>query len=263
MRNRIYEIIGEVTDESSDKLSHYYDMFMIVVIVASLFPLMFKRSTPAFTAVNYIATAIFIADYILRLVTADFKLGRGSMSFVLYPLTPMAIVDLLSILPTFYLISEGFRTLRVLRLIRAMRVVRMLKFFRYSKDVAIITRVLRRQKRSLTAVCILAAGYVLLIALVMFNVEPDTFSNFFEAVYWATVSLTTIGYGDIYPVSGFGRFVSMMSSFIGIAVVALPAGIITAGYTHEIQRQYEEEDRAERESAEARKDPEEQETDMN
>ncbi len=242
MRKRIYEIIGEVTDESDDKLSHYYDMFMIVVIVASLIPLMSKRSGPGFTAVSYITTAVFIADYILRMVTADFKVGRGMLSFVLYPLTPMAVVDLLSILPTFYLLSEGFRTLRVLRLIRAMRVVRMLKFFRYSRDVAIITRVLRRQKRSLTAVCILAAGYVLLIALVMFNVEPETFDSFFEAVYWATVSLTTIGYGDIYPVSPFGRFVSMMSSFIGIAVVALPAGIITVGYTHEIQCQYEAEE---------------------
>ena len=250
MRKRIYEIIGEVTDESDDKLSHYYDMFMIVVIVASLIPLMFKRTGPGFTAVSYITTSIFIADYLLRLITADFKVGRGMLSFVLYPFTPMAIVDLLSILPTFYLLAEGFRTLRVLRLIRAMRVVRMLKFFRYSRDVAIITRVLKRQKRSLTAVCILAAGYVLLCALVMFNVEPETFDNFFEAVYWATVSLTTIGYGDIYPISPFGRFVSMMSSFIGIAVVALPAGIITAGYTHEIQRQYEAEESNETETEE-------------
>ena len=242
MRKRIYEIIGEVTDESDDRLSHYYDMGMIVVIVASLIPLMFKRSTPAFSAVNYITTAIFIVDYGLRLLTADYKLERGMLSFALYPLTPMAIVDLLSILPTFYLLDEGFRTLRVLRLIRALRVVRMLKFFRYSRDVAIVTRVLRRQKRSLYAVCTLAVGYVLLIALVMFNVEPETFDSFFEAIYWATVSLTTMGYGDIYPTSVFGRIVTMVSSFIGIAVVALPAGIITAGYTHEIQRQYEVEE---------------------
>lgn len=243
MRKRIYEIIGEVSDEDSDKLSHYYDMVMIVVIVLSLIPMMFKQTNLAFELITYITTAIFIADYILRLITADLKLGKGPLSFVVYPLTPMAIVDLLSILPTFYLISAGFRTLRVLRLIRALRVVRMLKFFRYSRDVAIVARVLRRQKRSLIAVCTLAVGYVLLIALVMFNVEPETFDNFFEAVYWATVSMTTMGYGDIYPTSDFGRFVTMVSSFTGIAVVALPAGIITAGYHHEIQRQYEAEER--------------------
>ncbi|MBR6115773.1 MAG: ion transporter [Oscillospiraceae bacterium] len=237
MRKRIFEIIGEVSDEDSDKLSHGYDMAMIVVIIASLIPMMFKHTNFVFEVMTWIATAIFIADYILRLLTADYKLGKGALSFVLYPFTPMAIVDLLSILPTFYLLAAGFRTLRVLRLVRALRVVRMLKFFRYSRDVAIITRVLRRQKRSLIAVCILAFGYVMLCSLIMFNVEPDTFDNYFEAIYWASVSLTTIGYGDIYPMSDFGRFVSMLSSFIGIAVVALPAGIITAGYTHEIQAQ--------------------------
>ena len=244
MRKRIYEIIGEVNEESSDRLSHYYDMTMVVVIIFSLVPMMFKRNNLFLDIVTYLATAVFIADYILRLITADYKLGRGAMSFVLYPFTPMAIVDLLSILPTFYLINESFRTLRVLRLIRAMRVVRMLKFFRYSKDVAIVTRVLKRQKRSLIAVCTLAVGYVLLCSLIMFNVEPDTFDNFFEAVYWATVSLTTMGYGDIAPTSDVGRVVTMVSSFIGIAVVALPAGIITAGYHHEIQSQYEQEARS-------------------
>lgn len=242
MRERIYEIIGEVTDEDSDKLSHYYDMVMVVVIIASLIPMMFKKTNFGFEVMTWIATAIFIADYILRWITADLMLRKGPRSFLLYPFTPMAVVDLLSILPTFYLLAAGFRTLRVLRLIRALRVVRMLKFFRYSKDVAVVTRVLKRQKRSLIAVCTLAVGYVMLCALIMFNVEPDTFDNFFEALYWATVSLTTMGYGDIAPTSDVGRVVTMMSSFIGIAVVALPAGIITAGYTHEIQEMYDRED---------------------
>ena len=135
MRERIYEIIGEVTDEDSDKLSHYYDMVMVVVIIASLIPMMFKKTNFGFEVMTWIATAIFIADYILRWITADLKLRKGPRSFLLYPFTPMAVVDLLSILPTFYLLAAGFRTLRVLRLIRALRVVRMLKFFRYSKDV--------------------------------------------------------------------------------------------------------------------------------
>ena len=86
------------------------------------------------------------------------------------------------------------------------------------------------------AVCSLAVGYVLISALIIFNVEPDTFSNFFEAIYWATVSLTTMGYGDIYPVTTAGRIVTMVSSFVGIAIVALPAGIITAGYMEQIRK---------------------------
>ena len=85
-------------------------------------------------------------------------------------------------------------------------------------------------------VATLAIGYVLISALVIFNVEPDTFGDFFDAIYWATVSLTTVGYGDLYPVTVTGRIVAMVSSFIGIAIVALPAGIITAGYMDEIQK---------------------------
>lgn len=73
-------------------------------------------------------------------------------------------------------------------------------------------------------------------ALIMFNVEPDTFGNFFDAIYWATVSLTTVGYGDIYATSTLGKIITMISSIFGIAIVALPAGIITAGYMDEINK---------------------------
>ena len=87
----------------------------------------------------------------------------------------------------------------------------------------------------LIAVCILAIAYIVISALVVFNVEPESFDNFFEAIYWATVSLTTVGYGDIYPVTSVGRVITMISSVFGIAVVALPAGIITAGYMKELE----------------------------
>ena len=73
-------------------------------------------------------------------------------------------------------------------------------------------------------------------ALVIFNVEPESFNSFFDAIYWATVSLTTMGYGDIYPVTTIGRIVTMVSSVFGIAIIALPSGIITAGYMDEINK---------------------------
>lgn len=85
------------------------------------------------------------------------------------------------------------------------------------------------------AVCTLAGAYVLIAALAIFNAEPDSFNTFFDAVYWAVVSLTTMGYGDIYPVTTVGRIITMVSSFFGVAIVALPAGIITAGYMDEIK----------------------------
>jgi voltage-gated potassium channel len=83
---------------------------------------------------------------------------------------------------------------------------------------------------------VLAGGYILVSALIIFNIEPESFGSFFDAVYWATVSLTTVGYGDIYPVSLMGRIITMFSSVFGIAIVALPAGIITAGYMGELER---------------------------
>jgi voltage-gated potassium channel len=101
--------------------------------------------------------------------------------------------------------------------------------------------VFKKTKESLLVVCGIAVMYVLISALVVFNVEPDTFGNYFEAVYWATVSLTTMGYGDIYPVTIAGRIVTMISSFMGIAIVALPAGIITSNMMEEINVQKEKE----------------------
>ena len=152
----------------------------------------------------------------------------------------MAIVDLISILPSLSIISQGFKVLRVLRMIRALRVLRIFKGLRYSNSFIIISNVIRSSKKSLIAVITLALAYIIVSALIIFSVEPDSFNSFFDAVYWATVSLTTVGYGDIYPVTVLGRLIAMISSLFGIAVVALPAGIITAGYMNEIQKSNEE-----------------------
>lgn len=149
----------------------------------------------------------------------------------------MAVIDLLCILPTFTALAGGFRILKIFRLFRTFRVFRTFKMFRYSRSIEIILNVIQTQKSSLVAVGTLAVGYVLISALIVFNVEPDTFDTFFDAIYWATVSLTTVGYGDIYPVTVIGKIVAMMSSFIGIAIIALPSGIITAGYMSELSKQ--------------------------
>lgn len=234
-RKRIYEVIEK--SEDKDRLSSLYDMFMIVVIVVSLIPLAFKEDNSFFKITDKVAVVIFIIDYFLRWFTADYKYGnRRASSFIRYPFSFMAIIDLVSILPSLSIINSGFKVLRVLRMIRALRVLRVFKAMRYSKSFEIIGNVLRSSKKSLIAVCTLAGGYILVSALVIFNVEPESFNSFFDAVYWATVSLTTVGYGDIYPVSTLGRMITMISSVFGIAIVALPAGIITAGYMNEIDK---------------------------
>ncbi len=194
---------------------------------------------PLFDLVDKVTVTIFIVDYALREVTANLKLKKGNASYFLYPITPMAIIDLLCILPSFSVLSSGFKILKIFRLFRTFRVFRSFKLLRYSKSITIILNVIRSQSASLLTVCGLACGYVLISALVVFNVEPDTFGTFFDAIYWATVSLTTMGYGDIYPVSTAGRVVTMLPSFVGIAIVALPSGIITAGYMDEIKNNQE------------------------
>ena len=238
MRKRIFEII-EVANEG-DRASTVYDSCMMIIIVASLVPLAFKETNTVFNAIDMFTACVFVLDYALRLLTADLKLNKGAASFFLYPITPMALVDLMAILPSFTALLPGLRLVKLLRLFRTFRVFRSFKVFRYARSVQIIADVIRTQRAPLLAVCSMAAGYVLISALIIFNVEPETFDNFFEAVYWATVSLTTMGYGDIYPVTTIGRIVTMISSFVGIASVALPAGIITAGYMDKISEEKKE-----------------------
>ena len=234
MRKRIFEIVE--TAKGKDRFSIVYDVFMIVIIVASLVPLAFKTDNTLFQVIDTIAVIVFGIDYLLRLLTADYKLNKGAASFFLYPLTQMAILDLVCILPSLNIIGSGFRILKVFRLFRSLRVLRVFKAVRYSKSIQMIKQVFKTQKKPLITVGILATVYILVSALVIFQVEPDSFETFFDAIYWATVSLTTMGYGDIYPVTTVGRVVTMFSSVFGIAIIALPSGIITAGYMEELNR---------------------------
>lgn len=237
MRKRIYEII-EVA-EGEDKSSQVYDILMIISIVLSIVPLAFKESNVCFLAIDKITVCIFIIDYLLRIITADKKLNEGMVSFLKYPFTPMAVIDLISILPSVMYINSSLKLLRLFRLFRALRVFRVFKAFRYSKNIRIIINVFKKQRDALTIVGVLAIGYIFTTALVIFNVEPETFDSFFDALYWATVSLTTMGYGDIYAVTNIGQLITMISAVFGIAIVALPAGIITAGYMEEINNKKE------------------------
>ncbi|MBQ3796072.1 MAG: ion transporter [Butyrivibrio sp.] len=233
MRERIFQVI-EVGEEN-DKLSRAYDFFMMATIIISIIPLWSHEEVAAFSIIDRVTVVVFIVDYILRLLTADLKLKRGAISFVLYPFTVMALIDLLSILPSITVLKRGFRLLKIFRLMRTFKVFRIFKAFRYSKNITMIVNVFKKQKDSLIVVCGFAVAYVLISALVIFNAEPETFPTMYDAIYWATISLTTVGYGDVYATSSIGKLITMISAVLGIAIVALPAGIIIAGYQDELE----------------------------
>ena len=235
-RQKLFNLI-EIGKNVEDSTFDFYDWFMMAVIMLSLIPLAFHKQTRAFYIIDKVTVIIFIIDYVLRLFTADLKIKKGARSFFIYPFTPMALIDLVTILPSLSTLNSGFRLLKVFRLLRTFKAFRAFKVIRYSKSINLVLAVLKSQSKTLGTVAGIATGYVLLSALLVFNVEPESFDKFFDAIYWATVSLTTVGYGDIYPTSTIGRIVTMISSVFGIAIVALPAGIFTAGFVEALNVQ--------------------------
>ena len=232
VRRKIYDIIEVGTDSVISKI---YDWAMLFFIVISIIPLAFREQNPWFDIFDKVAVTAFIIDYLLRWMTADYRLPNRSkwVSFVAYPFTAFAIVDLLSILPSVVVVNKAFKLFRITRLFKILRVF---KFIRYSQNVQILIKVLRKERSILLTVLWIALFYILVTALIMFNVEESAmFDNFFHALYWATTTLTTVGYGDIYPSTDIGRFISMLSAILGVAVIALPSGVITASYLDELR----------------------------
>jgi len=232
IKKRIYEIIE--IGQKGDTASSFYDLMIMITVFIGFTPLMLKSLNIYTRLIDLITILVFIIDYILRIYTSDYKMGIKSYeAYLYYAFTPMAIIDLLSIVPilTFFIPGTG-----ALEFFRIFRVLRVLKVIRYSQTMVTIANALKRVKRELIAVLIFALLYIYTSALIIFQVEPEMFNSFFESLYWATISITTIGYGDISPTTVIGRFVTMVSSLVGVAIIALPTGIITAGYMDEIKR---------------------------
>lgn len=238
IRERINSIVEPHRENS---YSRWYDFIMLIAIAIGIFPLMFRTQNRLFWYFDIISGLCFTIDYIFRWVTCDLRSKSGGWtSFLIYPFTPMAIIDLLSILPTVHLLTPIFKVARVSRLLRILRIVKVIRYF---EPLGIILSVIRKQRTILLTVLTLAVFYIFVTAMIMFNAEEDInpqtgqylFDDFFDAFYWAACTLTTVGYGDLYPISDTGRVISIISSMVGIAIIALPSGIITAGYMDEIR----------------------------
>lgn len=233
-REKIFDLVETGRESVSSKV---YDYLMLLFIVLGIIPLAFREQTSLLDGFDKVAVAAFIVDYLLRWLTADMRMPQRPkwQAFVVYPFTVLALIDLLSILPSFTIVNKSWKLFRVPRLLKILRVF---KFIRYSHNINILVKVLHKERHILLTVFWIALLYIVITALIMFNVEEsDQFKDFFDALYWATTTLTTVGYGDIYPATDLGRIISMLSAVLGVAVIALPSGVITASYLDELREQ--------------------------
>ena len=226
IRSAIYELVRP--GRKFTKIGCIYDIAISLVVLLSLAPMMSKGSSAAEEIIDTVTAYIILFDYLLRWMTYDKRRGaEGKIwPFLIYVFSPLSIITFVSLLPSFDLIGETWRVLRLLRVFT---------LFGYSRHFEKIGNVFTKQKDKLWIVLLIALIYIFASALIMFSFEPQTFDSFFKAVYWSTTALTTVGYGDIYPVTDVGRLISMISSLFGIAIIALPAGIMTSGFMEELK----------------------------
>ena len=251
LRKRIWEILEK--GNSNDKISFYTDIFLITLIIFNIIAVLletvdsiYSKYALEFLIFERFSTAVFLIEYILRVwVCVEEKIKNNKIITRLkYVATWPAIIDLLAVLSG--LLPMIFEV--DLRILRALRMLRLLKFSRYFKVMNLLLGVLKEEKQSF-----LAAMFLLTIAMLIASTgiylfekdaQPDKFSSIPEAMWWAIATLTTIGYGDVTPITGMGKFFGAIIAIIGIGVVALPSGILASGFTDQLKRrqaQYENE----------------------
>lgn len=251
-KKMVFEILEGT--EISGLYGRVFTLFMTILIFLNMVAVAFEtvdslysRYHLFFKIFETFSVFVFTAEYILRLWTCtlipDFK--REIIGRIRYSVTPMAIVDLLSVLP-FYLpifINLDLRTIKALRLLRFFRIF---KLGRYSTAFTIFKSVIREKKEEL-----LMSAFLILIALMissslMYFIEheaqPDKFANIPSAMLWGIVTLATIGYGDVYPITTLGKFFGAIVALFGIGMFALPAGIFASGFVEHIHKTRERPD---------------------
>jgi len=200
-----------------------------------------------FTVFELFSISIFTLEYLIRIWIAD-DLYPAKNSFrarIKYMTSFIGIIDLISILPFFlpFIIKIDLRILRILRLFRLLR---LLKLNRYFKSLRVIASVFKKTKNEIAVTVFLVFILLILASTLMYHIEneaqPNAFENIGQALWWAVATLTTVGYGDIYPITGAGKILSAMIALLGIGIVALPTGIISSAYIEEMSANRKEEE---------------------
>jgi voltage-gated potassium channel len=236
--------------EPGDEDSKYFDPFIMSLIVLNVAAVVLETVDWLnasygwlFHAFDVFSVAVFTVEYTLRVwsCTENPKFRAPVSGRLRYLITPMAIIDLIAILP-FYL-PFIFPELRFVRAIRLFRLFRILKLARYSDALKTFAEVLNLKKEEL-GVTFFATLILLVVASSMVyeaekDVQPEVFANIPDAMWWGVVTLTTVGYGDIYPKTALGKFIGSFVVISGIGLFALPAGILASGFNEVLQRRKE------------------------
>lgn len=243
MKKKIHSILT-VSKKTGD-VSWYFDVFIIALIILNVIAIVLESIEPLkqefqslFDYFEIFSVIVFTIEYILRVWTANLnpnyeKPVTGNLK---YAFSPLALIDLLAFLP-FYLPFIGV-DLRLMRMLRIFRIFRLFKIARYVEALSFINSVFKKKKEELVITLIFTVFLLLIASTLMYYVEngtqPENFSSIPETMWWGIATLTTVGYGDIYPITPLGQFLGGVIAVIGIGLFALPTGILASGFSDEI-----------------------------
>ena len=241
LKEKIFNII-QIGDKSNP-ISRMFDIFITVTIVANILVTFLQTFdelaflTTVFKGVEYVTIFIFCVEYILRIWTAEYlypdkSRGRSRLRFLV---SFDGIVDFLTIVPVFFL--SGFVIFRMLRVARIFHLFRLnAKYDSFN----VITTVLYEKRNQIISSVFIVLILMLASSLCMYSIEhdaqPTVFRNAFSGIWWSMSTLLTVGYGDIYPITPLGRVMAICIAYLGVGAVAIPTGIISAGFVEQYQR---------------------------
>lgn len=248
MRHWLYKVLEEQKGGAGSRLLNHFLMILVALNVVSVVleseHSIYQNHQLFFEVFEAFSVMVFTLEYLVRVwVSVEGPRVNGQSAFrarLAYLLTPMALVDLIAVLP-FYL--SAFVGVEDLRVLRSLRLLRLLKLTRYSQSLELLLAVLRQEAETLISALLIMCMLILLAAtgiyLVEGHVQPESFGSIPRALWWATVTVATVGYGDIVPVTVLGKLFSGTLIVSGIAVAALPAAILASGMINELKRRRE------------------------
>ncbi len=229
-------------------LSWWVDWFIILLIMSNIAVLMlesvvtYKENYQSFFYwFDLISVLFFTLEYLLRIWVSDLvpRYRRKRFPRHHYMVSFMSLIDLIAILP-FFVVSSGFVDLRSIRIFRLLTIFRIFKITRYVRALRLIERVLYQKREELSVSIIFTFFLLVFASTLMYYIEheaqPDAFSSIPATLWWGVATLTTVGYGDIYPITPLGKFFGALIALLGIGMVALPTGILASGFSEHLTK---------------------------